>query len=136
MLRLVKYLGSIIMLPKNCCVPLVATQQPLPSYLVCSSSAAGLDVLELLCDVSRGRNKLQLELHDWPSHPAPPYTERGQQRCPFQPPARATGLGEGCLQSLCGEGEMGSIVFSPIVGCYGGDQYADSDSPCWNIVKG
>lgn len=49
---LVKYLGSMTMLLKNGYVPLAATQQPLPSYLACSSSTAGLDKLEAWCDVS------------------------------------------------------------------------------------
>lgn len=92
---LVKYLGNVTTLLQNCCV-LVTTQQPLPSNPVCS--VVGLDVLEVLCDVSRGRNKLQLVLHNLPSHPAP---------------ARASGLGDGCWELLCGEGAMGSVVSSP-----------------------
>lgn len=73
---LVKYLGSITTILKNCSVPLVATQQPLPSYLACSSYAAGLAVLEAPCDVSRGRNKLQVVLHNLPSHVAAPHLGR------------------------------------------------------------
>lgn len=132
-LDLVKYLGGITTLLKNCCVPLFAMQQPLPSHLVCSSSAVCLDMLEVLCDVIGGRNKLYLVLHDLPSHLASLHTA-GMAAVPLAASCKSHWFGR--QQLLCGEGEMGSVVFSPIVGCYNGDQYADSDSSCWNIVKG